>query len=423
MRLPFLVVALIVLMGTLSQAALPPAVNALANNCVRVASSTAPNESWGASGVYLGGGYVMTAKHLFIDDRRGTTTREATVTFRADGEKIHGWWVSDTRSPWDYAVVRLDREPATALPDIQPSRDVGPGDVLWVGGYSHGKLVYRHGPFSGFRRVAALPRGPEWYVEFKAPCYSGDSGGPVFLSDGTLVGTMWGSGVADGHNPNCSNEQHRAYTVAICAKLTRRLFRLVFPGKGGRKAGNPSWQPRRPGSGGGGSPDCPNCPPGGCPNEQPGGEHRWGEDPDAQIQTPTEDYPDDQPIADPPKADPPQAGLSEVLAELGSLRQAIADIQLQPGPRGEPGPIGGQGTPGSDGQPGEPGPAFDVKVLTDADIEALAARLPAISFRHVNGDTGQVILPAEPVHLGQGYEFLQFPSNREKPGRLPHTKP
>ena len=79
------------------------------------------------------------------------------------------------------------------------------------------------------------------------------------------------------------------------------------------------------------------------------------------------------------------------------------------------------GQPGQPGQPGADGQAFDVATLTNAQVEALRIRLGPISFRHINGITGETILPAEPVYLGQGYEFLQFPSDREHAGRLPRT--
>jgi hypothetical protein len=42
-------------------------------------------------------------------------------------------------------------------------------------------------------------------------------------------------------------------------------------------------------------------------------------------------------------------------------------------------------------------------------IANLVAMFPPIYFRHIDGETGEVFKPEEPIHLGGGYEFVRFP--------------
>lgn len=339
-----LIIALaIVLPGILSDARgeLPVAVDQTANNVVRVKVGSSLG-----SGVYIGSRYVLTARHLFT----GPRTNQASVTFRVGNEVVGGRLVSAVDSDWDSAAIQLDREPTTPVASLSVSRDVRPGDVLWVAGYSKGPLQYRHGPVDGFRRLKKYPSGPAWYVQFDAPCYSGDSGGPVFMGDGTLVGTMWGSG----SDHECSNEDHRTYSIAVCARFTRKFFGSLFP-RGRPKTG---------------------CPGGICPVDpvQPGERPR---------------LPWDGKNMPPPVPDviaPPPVDLSGILAELAGLREAIENIQLKEGPKGEPGTAGEKGEPGAAGNDGTDGTPFDIATLTDEDIKALVARLPPIRMRTITAD-------------------------------------
>lgn len=373
--------------------ALPDAVDRTADNVVRVQVGTSK-----ASGVYVGSQYVLTARHLFDDEN----TASATVTFRVGDERVSGRLVSAIDSAWDSAVIQLDREPADAVKPLAVSRDLRPGDVLWVAGYSQGNLQYRHGPFVAFRHLKQYASQPKWYVEFKAPCYSGDSGGPVFLSDGSLVGTMWGSGGP--HGPRCSNEFHRTYSVALCAKFTRRLIGAILP------RGNlfPRGRSRCPSGGcpdGQNRDDCPGegCPVPGTPGETPRAPWDGG-----VIGEPPDDPPDDPQSGEspyriqwldgdgnavpPPSQGPPvaQVDLSGIMTELAALRETIEAIQRQPGLQGEQGI---QGEAGKDGT----SPVIDYDKLA-AEVEQ---RLKPIYVQHIDEVTG--VETVEQIFLGEGF--------------------
>jgi hypothetical protein len=327
-------------------AVLPTAVDQTANNVVRVKVGSSL-----ASGVYIGRQYVLTARHLF--DGEGTS--QATATFRVGNEAVSGRLISAIDSDWDSAVIRLDREPTTPVAALTVSRDVQPGDMLWVAGYSSGELQYRHGPAKGFRRITKDPTGPAWYVHFEAPCYGGDSGGPVFREDGTLVGTMWGSG------GGCGNEAHRTYTIALCARFTRRLVGALFPGL------------KR------------DCPSGGCPNNPSGVP---GEQPIAPWDSP------DMPQQPPPivPETPPSVDLAGVLAELAALREAVENIQLQPGEKGDQ---GDQGPPGNDGADGADGvsPVIDYDQLAAEVLQ----RLPPVRLQKIDAEGVVLAELSEPL--------------------------
>ena len=346
-------------------AALPAPLEATANNVVRVQVG----RSLG-SGLYLGDQYVLTAAHLF----RGEGNAPAEVTFRLGDEEVIGQRLSGIDSdgwPWDSAVIRLNREPRTALPDIQVSpRDASPGDTLWVAGYSQGKLLYRSGKFVHFCSGAKSPSCPDWQIKVMAPSYGGDSGGPIFFEDGTLAGNLYGSG--DQHTP----EHLRKDTHGLCAKYTRRLFSRLFSGR----QRIPQDKPRanRPG----------NCPPGGCPNPQ----GQPGEQPKAPwsgvdiITVVPEDTPP-----------PPTVDLSGIRAELAALREAIETLELQQGEKGDSGIQGERGLQGDKGDTGLQGEQFDIASLTDDQILALALRLPPVRLQTIDAE-GEVIKEAsEPL--------------------------
>ena len=352
-----LAVAMALLAPTACLAVLPDAVDKTANNVVRVKVGRSL-----ASGVYVGNQYVLTARHLF--DGEGTS--QATATFRYGDEKVSGRLISTIGSDWDSAVIRLDREPATSLPTLTVSRDIRPGDVLWVGGYSSGKLVYRHGPVDGFRRLKEDPTGPAWYVQFNAPCYSGDSGGPMFLEDGTLVGTMWGSGGPCGRQ--CSDESHRTYSIGLCARFTRKLIGALFPGLKRN-----------------------DCPPGGvCP-----GDRDRPEIPGEQPIAPWDgrDMPQPPPVV-PGTPSPPSVDLTDVLAQLAALQVAVANIQLRSGEKGDK---GDKGDPGNDGV----SPVIDYNSLAAEVIKLLPPPVAAPSPEPIPERrplSGSLILRLEPVY-------------------------
>ena len=328
-------------------AEIPLPVNAAQNNIVRVTTG-----KWAGSGVYVGDGYVLTAKHVF----RGQRGVSAKVVFRIDDEKITGKRVAipGVDPAWDSVVIKLDQEPSRPLPDLFPSRNVGPGDMLYVAGYSAGELLYRGGKFTQFVSPARSRHLPAWYVEFAAPVYSGDSGGPVFLADGTLVGTAWGG--------------TRTYTVALCAKHTRGIFGKLFEGRGRGRGGE------------GG--DC--GPDGACPNPGSDGERpidlkplaEWEKIPGRDYDPiPTIEY-DELPGNENPRWSP--ASLREILAELEEIKSQ---------------------------------PAFDISQLTDEQMGQLALQLsPAadqtLDDKALDAPEGDMHIRAHNVQDGWGWKEL-----------------
>lgn len=114
------------------------------------------------------------------------------------------------------------------------------------------------------------------------------------------------------------------------------------------------------------------------------------------------------PLQKPPPPTPPAVDLTAILAELAALREAIENIQLQPGPQGE---TGAQGERGEPGPPGNDGPPFDVASLTGEDYDVLAAevekRLRPIYVRHIDVATG--VENEEAISLGEGFTVYSFP--------------
>jgi len=94
--------------------------------------------------------------------------------------------------------------------------------------------------------------------------------------------------------------------------------------------------------------------------------------------------PPDEPPTDPPpnsqnpSATPNDSQLAAINARLDALATAIAAIPAgRTGDTGQQGAKGADGKPGPKGDKGEPG-VFDPSKLTDAQLAALAARLPPI---------------------------------------------
>jgi hypothetical protein len=277
----------------------PPAVFAMADNVVRVRAGTSVG-----SGCYLGERLVLTASHVF----RGEGSR-ATVLFRS-GDSIGGVLVKDSPA-LDSALIELDGEPTKRLPAIKIASSLAMGDPCYRSGWGYKDQV----SFSP-ATVKRFVGGDSWF-HLTTRAYDGDSGGPVFLADGSLAGNIWG-------------------TTETCATAVRcRPLRAFL---GGFLARLDDWK-RRTLQGVVGLPGCPPAP---AP--------RPGPPPTCQI-----DY--------------------DKLAELVYQRMLADDRFRGPaGPQGPPGrdgtgtsgPAGGPGPPGPAGPQGEPGeaPPLDYDELT-----------------------------------------------------------
>jgi len=107
----------------------------------------------------------------------------------------------------------------TAAPEAAPvriaPRPPAPGDRLTIAGYGPPPFAYREqdGPMT--QRLGPTGRHPMHMVELRAGARKGDSGGPVFNSDGELAAVLFGS---DGNVTIGSN------TTEIRALLARAAW-------------------------------------------------------------------------------------------------------------------------------------------------------------------------------------------------------
>jgi hypothetical protein len=252
-----------------------------------------------------------------------------------------------------------------------------------------------------------------------APVREGDSGGPVLTAEGVagvIVATdsPHATGQAVSVAYECGTEWKTAATA--CCRIRGFLGRLFRPRRyvterirepyADENGILPKWKNLYPGVVLPG----PICPGGSCPVTPVDPPTVDPAVPPVDIDVPTPD--EDTPL--PPTPDQsPCAGIEALAAELAAIR-----LQLE-GLKGEKGDKGDKGEPGT---PGTSPTAAEVAEDLKADSEFLArvaklvkvepidpATLPPIYFRHIDGETGEVFKPEEPVHLGGGYEFVRFP--------------
>lgn len=291
-------------------------------NAVRIVAphEYARNTNYVGTGVYLGDQYVATAEHVVSSSDTGT------VYFR-DGKRSN-FSVYSRDPKWDQAILKIEGvhptlsgvEFANHNPDI-------------------GQNVYAVGQSSGYRRLAGRVsryvscsgHDPnDWFV-FGGRAISGDSGGPVFTSDGKLVSCLWGA----------TNEGTRAASTGRFQLLVKPLFPRLAAWRANRLAWRHSRHVFVP------QPQCQN---GQC---------------DSSVRSET--IGSSSPVTQPMALNPP------------------ANCRPQ-GERGPPGPPGRDGTDGKDGARGERGPqgvqgprgvaGRDAVVDTDAIVAEVIRRLP-----------------------------------------------
>lgn len=279
-----------------------------AKNAVIVEQPTGGNGSYRGSGCYLGDRFVSTANHVVPSNTPGR------VIFR-DGKR-HGFRVHSRDTQWDIAILEI--EPHPSLPGVPiATADVRQGETVYSMGFGSGFRVFG-GPIQGF--VGNQNGGNDWF-NHRNGAVSGDSGGPVFRTNGEMVGVLWGTG---GGN-----------TYASRTRRFRLLCQPLFP----RLA---QWRSNRLARLGV-TPQNPyasqNCPDGNCPLVPP------QNSPSSPIT-----YPD--PVA---PTDTPQAGCNcDQEAVIAAIIDRIKnDPELLERIKGEAGPPGPQGPPGATGTRGE----------------------------------------------------------------------
>lgn len=293
------------------------------------------------SGVYLGDRLVLSCAHVFDDE----PTTAVSVTFPG-GQSSAGRMLGKDRS-WDQSCIELQTDPGIAgapLADENPEQ----GDEVTAAGYDHGReLKLRRGRVTQFVTQQTSQGLMDWF-ELNAQVVSGCSGGPVFNSQGEVIGNLWGAG--------------NGTTVALMCGRTRR-FLLPW---------NTRLEAIRIAQWGGG---CrPACPPGTMP-VMPG----------PSTTAPPRIAPGPTPV-------PPPVTVEVIVAALLANEKFIEAVR---------GPVGPAGEPGMPGPPGETGPAGPAGAPVDVDALAAAIRaaLPPITVATVDRNGHQQILGE--AHLGE----------------------
>lgn len=286
----------------------------------------------GGSGTHLGGGLVLTNRHV-----AGRTGRAATVAFPS-GQQFDGQVVAIC-SFADLAAIYAPQ--ASSQPRISLASSVPPaGTPVYSAGYpgytGQGgqrprQLTQKQGTIIGGVRV-------EWgdSNRLQMRCSSGDSGSGIFDGAGDLVGVLWGG--ANGETMACTYRDTRRFVEQSCGGW-------IGIGVGGGIG-------RRP-----------------------------------PIAPPAPAVPPAHPVPAPPSMPPVTGpGPSEIIGSLeqrlAKLEAAIDELRVKPvvagppGIAGKAGPAGPAGPAGKDGTQGPPGPAG--KDADAAVIQSLLARIAAL---------------------------------------------
>lgn len=151
-----------------------------------------PTSHEGASGVYLGNGLVLTARHVAVysdpaNPASGTATRNTLYVITHDG-KSHAAEIAFVSDDLDYAILKVSplNIPAAHLACRKPALDepvtvVGNPLLIISDAVSHG-TVASDVPvtFEDLLEVGLTP--------LRAIIIPGNSGGPVFDSEGQVLG-------------------------------------------------------------------------------------------------------------------------------------------------------------------------------------------------------------------------------------------
>ncbi len=136
-------------------------------------------------GVYNGKGLVLTAAHVFKDERHGDAFFDGklTITF-PDGKTAIGKFLAWDKYGNDIAAISIDADKATPFVPVATAYD---GPDVWHVGYPEGRGPHHH------RGTAGTGKDDEGRqaIKMSFAAHPGDSGGGVFRKDGrALIGVL-----------------------------------------------------------------------------------------------------------------------------------------------------------------------------------------------------------------------------------------
>jgi hypothetical protein len=164
--------------------------------------------SFHGSGCYLGGRLVLAAAHQF----EGLRGRTVTVELRS-GERLPARLI-ESDAGVDGAVIQLDSHLPRQLPTVRIAESVSVGDRCYSFGWGYADTLK-----CSTGTVLEIAGG---LVRTTSDVRSGDSGGPLFLADGTLCGPMVGA-----PNWRGGSQVNSTLSVAVsCRPLRQLLLRI-----------------------------------------------------------------------------------------------------------------------------------------------------------------------------------------------------
>ena len=336
----------------------------------------------GGSGTHLGGGMVITNRHV-----AEVVGRQARVLFPS-GHDYTGTVVLVCQYA-DLAAIHCPGavdEAATDMAGAPPQA----GQEVFQAGYPASNNRRLHQKRGKMLEAARVEWG--WSNRIAMTCSSGDSGSGIFSADGLLLDVLWGGGGAE--TMACTYGDVKRFTEECEHWWVGKAFGRPDPNAPKPPPVAPP-VPAPPSPGGPilTPPAPPVSPAAGVTNEQILAEIQRlqgllaGRGPVA----PPAIVPPPAPVTPPVAGQPPAAvDLSPLLSQLAQLRADVAAIQLKPGPAGKD---GANGANGNDGLPGIPGPKGDRGLPGAAGLDGKAGTLGTPGPAGPKGDSG----PAGPA--------------------------
>jgi len=143
------------------------------------------------TGVHIGKGYILTARHAVERTEGGKTVIPKTIAvLTGDLDELPALFIG-ANTFLDIALYRVKSNVVSSLMAFVPFGDLEPqsGEAVFTVGYPLG-----WGPAIGFGHVgntqAFLPTAQSRLMQVDVPACSGNSGGGLFNTKGTLVGVL-----------------------------------------------------------------------------------------------------------------------------------------------------------------------------------------------------------------------------------------